>query len=70
MAKKPAIEIRNDQLDELDEIVATGAEIHLERMSKGHWWMIVSKGKQSVVVNFYTTKNAKIKAMAERDDSK
>ena len=28
----------------LDEIVAEGAEIHLEQMSHGHWWMGLEAG--------------------------
>lgn len=40
------IEIRNNEDGILDEIVATGADVHLEEMDEGCWCLIVSKGEQ------------------------
>jgi hypothetical protein len=37
----PDDRIRYDLDGELDEIVAHGATVHLERMHASHWWMQV-----------------------------
>lgn len=48
-----SIEIRRTIDGELDEIVASDASIHLERMDRGYWWMRVSiSNGQSVEVRF------------------
>lgn len=36
----------------LDEIVATGADIHLEQMNHDHWWMGINSGGKSFHLNF------------------
>ena len=36
----------------LDEIVATGAAIHLEQMNHDHWWMGIEAGAKYFHLNF------------------
>jgi len=36
----------------LDEIVASGATIHLEQMSHDHWWMGIEAGGKYFHLNF------------------
>jgi hypothetical protein len=37
--KPPPIEIRKHANGRLDEIVARGANVHLEQMDSNYWWM-------------------------------
>jgi hypothetical protein len=51
---------------DLDEIVATGADVHLERMSDQEWVLIVNEGKRQLIVNL-TTKRERIGAFVFED---
>lgn len=35
------IEVRNDERGKLDEVVARGATVHLERLSRYRWCLII-----------------------------
>ena len=61
MKAKP-IAVRFETSGELDEIVATGANVHLERMSRNHWWLMISSGTRSVHVNLLGRRRATIDA--------
>lgn len=37
-------EVRNGDDGELDELVANGADVHLEQLDKGHWFLFVTAG--------------------------
>jgi hypothetical protein len=45
---------------QLDEIVATGCDFHLEQMDDGHWWLSVRKDGWEVHCNLMTKRRAKI----------
>jgi hypothetical protein len=40
----------------LDELVADGAAVHVERMSRDHVWMCVTAGDQTYTLNFHIRK--------------
>lgn len=47
--------VRNDEMGELDEIIATGANVHLERMDE-HWFcLIIEQGGRRLLVNVGTS---------------
>lgn len=48
------IEVRRNEDGALDEIVATGATVHLEQMADTNWWMSIKAGGREVHVNFWT----------------
>lgn len=54
-------EVRRDEDGDLDEVIATGCDFHLEQMAGNMWWMSVSCGGREVHVTL-STKNAEIKA--------
>ena len=56
MPDAPTLEIRRNDDGTLDEIVATGASVHLEQMGGNHWWMSIEIAGQCVHVNFTTAK--------------
>lgn len=59
-------EVRTDQDGILDEIVASGVDLHIERLSGNQWWVgIIKNGKRQRVV-FHTDK-ANIAAITESD---
>ena len=58
------VDLTTGETDELDEVVARNAYVHLEAMADNHWWLLVTAGGKSVHVNFYT-KRAKISGHAE-----
>ncbi len=43
-AEPAGIEIRNHANGRLDEIVARRADVHLEQMDSGFWWMCLEVG--------------------------
>ncbi len=49
--KPNSYEIRNADDGSLDEVVATGADVHLEQMHDGCWMLIVSAGGREVHVS-------------------
>lgn len=64
---KPA-EIRNNSLGKLDEFFADNADIHLEQMNDGHWWMGVTMPDGAMWhLNFSTKRNTAISVLAECD---
>jgi len=67
---QPDYEIRTNDDETLDEVVATNAKsVHLEQMSRNQWWMgIQTKGDKHITVWFTTRgRGAKIHAFAELD---
>lgn len=54
--------------DAIDEIVATGVDIHIERMSDGLYWMAIYKsGRDDRQIVTFGTRRAKINARTEHD---
>jgi hypothetical protein len=49
----------------LDEVVATGADVHLEQMSDNLWWLGVMKGREEVRV--VLSARGRINANVERE---
>lgn len=41
-----------------DELVATDARVHIERMHNGHVWMDVESGGKRVILNFHVQKQS------------
>ena len=66
MPDAPTLEIRRNDDGTLDEIVATGASVHLEQMGGNHWWMSIEAGSRCVHVNI-TTAKAIIRAECDDD---
>jgi adenylate cyclase class IV len=68
MRKKRKIEIRNDLRGELDEVVGFGCYVHLERMDR-HWFcLIVEDGKRRVMLNVGTRAGHRAKATIYADE--
>lgn len=63
------IEVRNDSNDDLDEIVAANAYVHLERMD-GHWFcLIIEQGDRRLLVNVGAkSPRAKVRATIYADE--
>lgn len=59
------IEVRRDEKGNLDEICAEGANIHLEQMDTGLWWLEIEKDGYRQIVWFRSTR--KIEATSELD---
>lgn len=54
--------------DELDEVVAENAHVHLEKMDEGRWWLAVMIGDRRVCVNLgVVNPRAKTYAFVETD---
>ena len=66
-AKPAGIEIRNHANGRLDEIVARKADVHLEQMDSGFWWMGLEVGGRRFHVNFVSAKG--IKVTIDEDES-
>ena len=66
MPDAQTLEIRRNDDGTLDEIVATGASVHLEQMGGNHWWMLIEAGSRCVHVNI-TTAKATIRAECDDD---
>jgi hypothetical protein len=58
------LEVRRDEDGYLDEVVATGADIHIECMDDNCWWMSIRTGDREVHVTF-TTARAVINARCD-----
>lgn len=59
-------EVRTNDDGTLDEVVASGVDLHIEQLSANQWWMGITKdGKRQVVV--FSTDRATIGAHTERD---
>ena len=54
------LEIRYDD-GQLDEIVATGCDLHIEQLGGNMWWMSIEVGGRMIHVHF-STKSQTIKA--------
>lgn len=54
------IEIRNHANGRLDEIVARRADVHLEQMDSGFWWMGLEAGGRRFRVNFVSAKGIRV----------
>lgn len=48
------IELRFDDQGEFDELYVRSAQIHIERMSDDHWWMSVTCGQHSVMLDLHS----------------
>ena len=60
------LEIRRNKDGSLDEIVCSGAFVHLAQMDSNYWWMMIEKDGQTVHVNFFSKQP--ISVLAEKDD--
>ncbi len=60
-----SIEVRNNDDGTLDEIVGHGADVHLEQMDNGCWWLSISEGSR--VVHVYLLSRSVIKANLMED---
>lgn len=49
----------------IDELVATGVDIHIERMSDGTYWLGIEKDGKRQVVTFSTRREALIIAKTD-----
>jgi hypothetical protein len=56
-------DIRRNEDGSLDEIVAAGATVHLEKMDDDEWWLRIDVGERHIQVNFGST--APIRATVE-----
>lgn len=63
------IEIRNHANGRLDEIVARKADVHLEQMDSGFWWMGLEVGGRRFHVNFVSAKGIRVTVDEEESDS-
>jgi hypothetical protein len=60
-ADRPSpIEIRNHANGRLDEIVARGANIHLEQMDSNYWWMGLQIAGHYFHVRFSSAKGIRV----------
>jgi hypothetical protein len=60
-AEKPSpIEIRNHANGRLDEIVARGANVHLEQMDSNYWWMGLQLAGRYFHVRFSSAKGIRV----------
>ncbi len=62
----PFCEVRPNDDGTLDEIVATGVDLHIEQLSDNQWWIGITKGDESQRVVFWTDR-AHIAAITESD---
>lgn len=58
--------LRDDGQGELDEVVAHGAGVHLERMGDNNWWLGIQVGGEVLHVSI-GAKRAKVTAAASED---
>lgn len=63
--------VRNDETGELDEIIATGANVHLERMDERWFCLIIEQGGRRLLVNVGTpdSDRRKVKATIYADET-
>jgi hypothetical protein len=66
--KPTAVEIRNHDDGRLDEIVARKADVHLEQMDSGFWWMGLEVEGRRFHVNFVSAKGIKVTVDEEEAD--
>lgn len=59
--------VRLNEDGSLDEIVADGAEVHLEQMSATHWWLGIDDGTRFRHIGLHS--KATIKAVMEGEPS-
>jgi len=64
----PSFEIRNNEDESLDEIVACHPTfIHIEQMADNHWWMAIETAEgHRLHINF--SSKADVKALVEVDE--
>lgn len=65
-APKDVIEVRRSDDGALDEIVAGGCFVHLERMGRNLWWLAIEKDGYRQCV--WLRARGKIEAHSECDD--
>lgn len=58
-----SFEVRHNDDGTLDEIVARGADVHLEQMSGTHWFLEVASGSKRMAI--WLTASRKIGAFTE-----
>jgi len=63
------IEIRNHASGRLDEIVARKADVHLEQMDSGFWWMGLEVGGRRFHVNFVSARGIRVTVVEEESGS-
>lgn len=49
-----------------DELVATGCNVHIERMNSGHYWMRLEKGSEGQRIEFWA-KGGRLYSGTERE---
>ncbi len=59
-AEPAGIEIRNHANGRPDEIVARRADVHLEQMDSGFWWMGLEVGGRRFRVAFVSAKGTRV----------
>lgn len=63
-----SIIVRNDEENELDEVVAFNAYVHLERMD-AHWFcLIIEQDGRRLMLNVGSVKRGKVKASIYADE--
>lgn len=68
MSKKPRAAKARVTVDKLglDELVMSGAFVHVERMDRGHIWMVVRSKTREVRLSFYARREP-IRVVIESD---
>jgi hypothetical protein len=66
--RSAGIEIRNHASGKLDEIVARGADVHLEQMDSGFWWLGLEVEGRRFHVNFVSAKGIRVTVNEEELD--
>ena len=68
-AEPAGIEIRNHANGRLDEVVARRADVHLEQMDSGFWWMGLEVGGRRFRVTFVSAKGIRVTVEEEETGS-
>lgn len=66
--KPPPIEIRNHASGRLDEIVARGADVHLEQMDSNYWWLGIEVEGRYFHVRFDSAKSIRVTIDEDRPE--
>ncbi len=63
-----SIELRLDDFDELETMIARAEHVRLRRISDGHWLLRVGTGRERVTVHFETAGGSgRIRASFSKD---
>lgn len=62
------LQVRRDENTGIDEVIARAADIHVERMNDGSWWIGLTEADGRVHhLTLSTVRNARITANLEED---